>query len=189
MQIILMLKSKLITKILIEFLLFLIKQIYFLYKFGRCIIKLFCIYIYMENNNINSLTFEHHDTYIYYVDELINSEQLVELTPTNPEETNTARYVSVEANLFTNGIKNGLIKFNDFTKIIKLNPNLIVTIVTSDGILMFNFATQRRSSGIIRTGIQIKTLATYKSGKYANYINVEIQIDTEDTYRIVTISY
>jgi hypothetical protein len=35
----------------------------------------------------------------------------------------------------------------------------------------------------------MKTLATYKSGKYANYINVEIQHDYEDTYRILNISY
>ena len=54
---------------------------------------------------------------------------------------------------------------------------------------MFNYATERNSSGFTKTGTQIKTLATYKSGKYANYINVEIQIDTEDDYRIVTISY
>jgi hypothetical protein len=32
-------------------------------------------------------------------------------------------------------------------------------------------------------------LDTYKSGKYTKYINVEIQIDTKDTYRILTISY
>jgi hypothetical protein len=36
---------------------------------------------------------------------------------------------------------------------------------------------------------QTKSLATYKSGKYANYINVEIQVDFEDGYRILTISY
>jgi hypothetical protein len=65
----------------------------------------------------------------------------------------------------------------------------IGTIITNDGILMVNFATERNSSGIVTFDTQIKTLATYKSGKYANYINVEIQIDFEDTYRIVTISY
>lgn len=54
---------------------------------------------------------------------------------------------------------------------------------------MFNYATERNSSGLTSTGIQIKTLATYKSGKYANFLNVEIQIVFEETYRIVTISY
>jgi len=45
------------------------------------------------------------------------------------------------------------------------------------------------SNFIVLTNSQIKTLATYKSGKYANYINVKIQIDYEDGYRILTISY
>jgi hypothetical protein len=54
---------------------------------------------------------------------------------------------------------------------------------------MHNVATEKNSLGVSISPKQIKSLATYKSGKYANYINVEIQIDTEDTYRIVTISY
>ena len=149
----------------------------------------------MENNNqnINTLTFDNHDTYIYYVAELLKSRQLVTLTPTNTEDTNIVIYGSEEENLYTNGIKNGLIKFNGFSRFI-LNPNITITttigtIITNDGILMFNYATERNSSGLTSTGIQIKTLATYKSGKYANFLNVEIQIVFEDTYRIVTISY
>jgi hypothetical protein len=54
---------------------------------------------------------------------------------------------------------------------------------------MYNLATERNSSGSAITGLQTKTLATYRSGKYANYINVEIQSDREDGYRILTISY
>jgi hypothetical protein len=65
----------------------------------------------------------------------------------------------------------------------------MVTIITNDGILMYNFATPRNSSGVTTTGKQTKSLATYKSGKYANYINVEIQSVREDGYRILTISY
>ena len=146
----------------------------------------------MENNN-NTLTFENHDTYIYYLDELLKSTQLVNLIPTNPEDIDTVLYLSREENLFTNGVNNGVIKYNTFERFI-LNPNTsiyisIVTIITNDGILMFNYATERNSSGITINGTQIKTLASYKSGKYANYINVEIQIDFEDTYRILTISY
>jgi hypothetical protein len=147
----------------------------------------------MNSNNINTLTFENHDTYIYYTDEVLKSTQLVYLTPTNPEENDTVRYVSEEINLYTNGIKNGIIKANSFTRFI-LNPNMttntsIGTIITDDGILMFNLAKELNSKFLATTGIQTKSLATYKSGKYANYINVEIQIDFEDTYRIVTVSY
>ena len=147
----------------------------------------------MAHNNINTLTFDNHDTYVYYVDELLKSTQRVTLTPTNPEDTDTVRYTSTETNLYTNGIKNGIIKINDFRRR-NLNQNstsgtAIATIITSDGILMYDSATERNSSGVTTTGKQIKTLATYKSGKYANYLNVEIQIDTEDTYRILTISY
>jgi len=155
------------------------------------IILYICIYI--DSNNINTLTFENHDTYIYNSDELLKSTQSVKLTPTNLEDTNTITYQSKEANLFTNGVNNGIIKYNVIARFI-FNPNktissLIGTIITNDGILMFNYATLRNSLGITTTGIQSKSLATYKSGKYANYINVEIQVDFEDTYRIVTISY
>ena len=144
-------------------------------------------------NNINTLTFENHDTYIYFPDKYVKNIQEVILTPSNPEDTDTVRYRSSEVNLFTNGVNNDVIKFNDFLRR-NLNDNInigtsIITIVTNDGILMFNYANEINSSSITITGLQTKTLATYKSGKYANYINVEIQIDTEDGYRIVTISY
>jgi len=39
---------------------------------------------------------------------------------------------------------------------------------------MYNYATESNSKGFTKTDKQMKTLATYKSGKYANYINVEI---------------
>ena len=146
----------------------------------------------MINNNINTLTFENHDTYIYYNNEALKSRQIIELTPTNPEDTDTVSYRSTEINLFTNGVNNGVIKFNSFIRSKLLNNvfnSAIVTIITNDGILMYNTASGRNSSGFTTTGTQYKTLATYKSGKYANYLNVEIQIDNEDTYRIVTISY
>ena len=145
------------------------------------------------NNNINTLTFDNHDTYIYYVDELQKSRQQVILSPTNPEDTDIVTYSSGETNLYTNGVITGVWKGNGFRRD-NLNSNMpisssIGTIVTNDGILMFNYATEISSKKLTTTGIQTKTLATYKFGKYANYINVEIQIDTEDTYRIVTISY
>ena len=144
-------------------------------------------------NNINTLTFENHDTYIYYVDEVLKNKQQVELTPTNLEDTDIVTYTSREVNLFTNGVKNGVIKFNDFNRY-NLNQNIdisstISTIITNNGILMYNQADDKNLSGLSTTGTQTKTLATYKSGKYANYLNVEIQVDFEDTYRIVTISY
>ena len=147
----------------------------------------------MTHNNINTLTFENNDTYIYYLDELTKSAQEVILTPTNSEDTDKVIYASREVNLFTNGVNNGVIKFNDFARR-NLNQNsaignLIHTMITNDGILMYYNSTGRNSSGITTSGIQTKSLATYKSGKYANYINVEIQVDNKDTYRIVTISY
>ena len=43
----------------------------------------------MANNNINSLTFEHHDTYIDYVDNIVKSKDQVVLTPINLEDTDT----------------------------------------------------------------------------------------------------
>ena len=148
----------------------------------------------MAHNNINTLTFENHDTYIHYNDESLKSTQQVILTSTNPEDTDTVTYISRETNLYTNGVNNGVIKFNAFSRRTLLNPNnpintSIATIITNDGILMYNYATERESSGLTTTGTQTKTLATYKSGKYANYINVEIQSDREDGYRIITISY
>jgi len=81
--------------------------------------------IYMSNNSINTLTFENHDTYVYYVDELLKSRQIVELTPTNPEDIDTVIYRSNEINLFTNGVNNGIIKFNDFIRSKLLNSILI----------------------------------------------------------------
>jgi hypothetical protein len=148
----------------------------------------------MNSNNINTLTFEHHDTYIWYLDEFINSLQIVKLTPTNPEDTDIVVYSSREAKLFTNGVNTGVVKHNGFRRSNLLDTNNPVnltlgTIITNDGILMYNYATERAENGFTFTGFQTKSLATYKSGKYANYINVEIQIDREDTYRIVTISY
>ena len=146
-----------------------------------------------NNNNINTLTFNNHDTFIYYVNDFVNSQQIVELTATNRENTDDVIYLSGEAPLFTNGVKNGVIQFNSFNRY-KLNQNItigssLITIITDDGILMCNLAAERNSSSVVTNSIQTKTLATYKSDKYANYMNVEIQIDREDGYRIVTISY
>ena len=142
----------------------------------------------MNNNNINKLTFDNHDTYIYYVDELTKNLQQVQLTPTNSNNTDIIRYISGEASLFTNGIINGNVKFNSFNNFSNNFGSLIGTIITNNGILMFNYAADRNSSGLTNNQ-QIKSLATYKSDNYANYINVEILIDFEDTYRIVTVSY
>jgi len=149
----------------------------------------------INSNNINTLTFDNHDTFIYYVDDCVKSTQEVTLTATNPDNTDNVTYTSREANLFTNGIIDGIIKFNNFNRrsnLLNLNNPInstVGTIITSDGILMYNYATERNSLDLTITGIQTKNLATYKSGKYANYINVEIQVDYEDTYRIVTVSY
>jgi len=148
----------------------------------------------MNSNNINTITFDNHDTYIFYVNKSTKSSQQLILTPTNPEDTDTVTYRSFETNLFTNGVNNGVIKFNSFNRFNLFDPNnplnsIIGTIITNDGILMYNYFIGKYSSGQTIIDIQIKTLATYKSGKYVNYINVEIQIDTEDGYRIVTISY
>ncbi len=140
------------------------------------------------NNNIDKLTFDNHDTYIYYVDELTKSLQQVQLTPTNSNNTDIIRYISGEASLFTNGIINGNVKFNSFNNFSNNFGSLIGTIITNNGILMFNYAAVRNSSGLTNNQ-QIKSLATYKSDNYANYLNVEIQIDFQDTYRILTISY
>ena len=150
------------------------------------------IYIYMNNNNINTLTFENHDTYIYYVDEVLNSEQLVDLIPTNPDKTDIVKYESYETTLFTNNENIGVIKFNSFDRL-KLFNNFtqqvdIVTIITDNGILIFYYAALANKQSLTLSK-EVKALATYKSGKYENYINVEIQNDREDGYRIVTISY
>ncbi len=142
----------------------------------------------MNSNNINTLTFENHDTYIYYVEELTKSLQQVQLTPTNPDNTDIIKYFSGETSLFTNGVINGTVKFNSFNNLSDNFGSAIGTIITNNGILMFNYAAGRNSSALT-TNQQIKSLATYKSDKYANYLNVEIQIDFDDTYRILTISY
>lgn len=144
-------------------------------------------------NNINTLTYDNHYTYIYYVNEVLKSQQEVTLNPNNIEDTDNVNYRSFETNLFTNNVQNGLIKFNTFDRN-DLNDNITIgtsigTIITDDGILMFTYATERKSSGIGITGTQIKTLAIYKSGKYEKYTNVEVLIVFEGTYRILIISY
>jgi hypothetical protein len=146
----------------------------------------------MENNNINTLTFDNHDTYIFYPAGILASEQQVQLTPINPDNTDIVEYESFETTLFTNGIKKGVLKYNTFDTI-KLFNNFtkqaeIGTIITDDGILVFNLAilANKQSLPLVK---QIKSFAIYKSGKYTNYINVEIQIDVENNYRILTISY
>ena len=146
----------------------------------------------MTQTNINTLTFNNHDTYIYYADTVLKNSHIVTLIPTNPEDTNTVIYKSFETTLFTNGIKKGVLKYNTFDTI-KLFNNFtkqaeIGTIITDDGILVFNLAilANKQSLPLVK---QIKSFAIYKSGKYINYINVEIQIDVENNYRILTISY
>jgi hypothetical protein len=139
--------------------------------------------------NINTLTFENNDTYVYYIDKILEKTQEVTLSPINPNNTDIVKYSSGETTLFSNceNKNNGIIKLNSFNNFSNNFGSTIGTIITNNGILMFNFATERNLS--VTTTKQIKTLATYKSDKYANYINVEIQIDFEDTYRNVTISY
>jgi len=148
----------------------------------------------MQNNNLDTLTFDNHDTYIYYKEEISKSVQFVRLTPTNQDDTDIVYYGSNEANLYTNGINNGIIKWNSFDRVKLLNPNISInssigTIITKDGILMFNWAGAVDSNLFTLNSVQTKSLANYKSGKYANYLNVEIQVDFEDGYRIFTISY
>jgi hypothetical protein len=141
-----------------------------------------------NTNNINTLTFDNHDTYIWYIDEFTKSIQEVKLTPTDPNNTDLVTYSSIEATLYTNNENNGIIKFNSFNNLTNNFGSAIGTIITNNGILMFNYASKRDSLNLANVQ-QIKSLATYKSDKYANYINVEIQINFEDTYRILTISY
>jgi hypothetical protein len=142
-------------------------------------------------HNINTLTFENHDTYIYYPTDWFKNEQIVYLTPTNPEDTDIVRYSSDDVDLFSNGVKSGVLKSNDFieSKLNSIFDSIIYTIITDDGILMYNVATELNSTFLGINDSSTKNLATYKSGKYANYINVEIQTYVEDGYRIITISY
>ena len=141
------------------------------------------------NTNVNTLTFYNQDTYVYYVDKILEKTQEVKLSPINSNNTDIIKYTSGETSLFSNceNKNNGIIKLNSFNNFSTNFGSTIGTIITNNGILMFNFATERNLS--VTTTKQIKTLATYKSDQYANYLNVEIQIDFEDTYRNVTISY
>ena len=139
------------------------------------------------NNNINTITYKNHDTYVYTVEDLTKSLQQVQLTPTNLDNTNIIKYFSGESPII-NGVIKGIVKFNSFNNLSDNFGSAIGTIITNNGILMFNYAAGRNSSALTNNQ-QIKSLATYKSDKYANYLNVEIKIDFEDNYRIVTISY
>lgn len=98
-----------------------------------CIIKFLYFHIYMNNNinNINTLTLDNHDTYIWYIDEFIKSIQEVKLTPTDPDNTDLVTYSSLEATLYTNGEKNGIIKFNSFNNLTNNFGSAIGTIITS----------------------------------------------------------
>ena len=68
----------------------------------------------MDSNNFNTLTFENHDTYIFYPAGILTSEHQVKLTPINPDNTDIVEYESFETTLFTNGIKKGVLKYNTF---------------------------------------------------------------------------
>ena len=146
-----------------------------------------------SNNNEKTLTFDNKDTYTYSVAELLKSRQEIKLIPKNPDDTDKVYYRSFETNLYTDDEINGVIKWNTFDRY-NLNQNFTIgttigTIVTDNGILMYDQACERDLSGLGTTGLQTKTLATYKSGKYANYLNVEIRIVHEKNYRTLIISY
>jgi hypothetical protein len=67
-----------------------------------------------NTNNVNTLTFDNHDTYIFYSAGILTSKNQVQLTPINPDNTNIVKYESFETTLFTNGIKKDVLKYNTF---------------------------------------------------------------------------
>ena len=59
------------------------------------------LYIYM-NTNINTLTFCNQQTYVYYVDKILEKTQEVKLSPINSNNTDIIKYTSGETSLFSN---------------------------------------------------------------------------------------
>jgi len=148
----------------------------------------------INDNNINNIKLNNHDTYVYYIDSLFESEQIVKLSPVLCDKSNVI-YSSLSTNLFTNGIKDGIFEVNRFFRINKnediTNSTFIATIITSKGVLTFNFSGFLLTQNLLFVkGQTFTSFATYKSGDYANYINVRISISfSDDLFRVITISY
>jgi len=147
-----------------------------------------------NNNNIDNIKLNNHDTYVYYTKNLFESEQIVKLSPVIKDKS-LVTYSSFSTDLFTNGIKDGIFEVNRFFRFLKNQDikisTFIATIITSRGTLTINYAGfLLTDSGLYVKGQNFTTFATYKSGEYANYINVKVSIDvSDDTFRVVTISY
>jgi hypothetical protein len=157
------------------------------------------------NNNLDTLVFQNHDTYVYYPKPLLNSEHKIILPPVNNNDKDIVSYSSFTTELYTNGVMSGVIKFNRFerddTNLTIPSPQInnfdvitdtfLVTLTTSKGILNFNFSAELvKGTRLYVIGQTFSTYATYKSNDYNKYLYVKIEINADqDDYRVVTVSY
>lgn len=146
------------------------------------------------NNNIDNLTFQNHETYIYYSAPILNSEHRINLEPVF-NDPDSVYYSSYITDLYDNENKAGTFKVNRFTRNIENEPQssltFIGTLSTSKGTLIFNYgATIIKNTNLYVLNQNIITYATYKSNFYSKFLHVKIDINVDnDDYRVVTISY
>ena len=146
------------------------------------------------DNNLDTMTFYNHDTYVFYPAPLLFSEHRISLPPVN-DDTDIVIYSSFKTDIYSNGVKDGLIKVNKFQRNSANDETAdliaIYTFVTSKGILNFNYSNSLViKSNLFVIGQNISTYATYKSGIYSKYLYVKIHINIENNdYRVITISY
>ena len=149
----------------------------------------------MNNNNIDNLVFENHDTYVYETAPFVNDSVHRIVLPAVTTDPDSVTYESYLTNLTTNGILSGTFKVNRFTRnnpaTEKSNITFLGTLNTTKGTLVFNYAGNINVfSNLYVLNQDFTTYATYKGGEYGKYLNVKININVENNdYRVVTISY
>ena len=143
----------------------------------------------MQYNNI--------ETYSYTITELIKNSQIIEFKPRIEnkksliQNTNATLYENIDSNA------GKIIYVNNFTQIDGDNYNTSIgTIITDSGKLVFNLSYEIFTDSIpqLDAGKILKTIATYKSGKYDNIFGSDVLITIQsfndiDQTRVVTIQY
>jgi hypothetical protein len=147
------------------------------------------------NNNIDNLVFQNHDTYVYYSEPILLSENRVKLPAVVNNNNDIVFYSNYITDIYTNGVKNGLFNVNRFTRQ-DANDDIstltfIGTLTTPLGTLVFNYAGEIiKNNNLYVIGQNFVSYATYKGGEYGKYLNVKVSIDvSNNSYRVVTVSY
>ena len=136
------------------------------------------------------------ETYTFKLTDLIKNSQIMEFKPRIEnkksliQNTNATLYENIDSNA------GKIIWINNFTQIDGDNYNTSIgTIITESGKLVFNLSYEifKDSLPYLDPGRTLKTIPTYKSGKYDNIFSdglITIQsLNDLDQTRVVTIQY